>query len=76
MLGIASSFGTSALPAGGALDSRAIKLSGVHPESGPVIVKLIGTDARGHRVAAWAEINNQMAAGDSADHLPLTSNPG
>jgi hypothetical protein len=56
MLGVASAFGTSALPALGQLDSRPICLAGVSRASGPLIVKAIGTDARGRRVAAWAEI--------------------
>jgi hypothetical protein len=58
MLGIASKFGTSALAAGGALHSRPIRLEGVHPETGSLVLKLIGTDAQGHRVAAWAKIEN------------------
>jgi len=71
MLGIASSFGTSALSAGGTLQSRPIRLKNVHRESGPLIVKLIGTDAQGHRVSAWAEINRTPSDVDPADHWPL-----
>ncbi len=56
MLGVASAFGTSALPAFGELLSRPIPLSGVSSADGPLIVKAIGTDARGRRVAAWAVI--------------------
>ena len=59
MLGIASTFGTSALAAGGELHSRPICLEGVHPETGSLVVKMIGTDAQGHRVAAWASIENK-----------------
>ena len=58
MLGIASTFGTSSLAAGAELHSRPIRLEGVHPETGSLIIKLIGTDAQGHRVAAWASIEN------------------
>lgn len=71
MLGIASSFGTSALPPGGRLSSRPIPLPGVHPGSGPLVIKLIGTDARGRRVAAWAEVNRQPPVAAAGEHEPL-----
>jgi hypothetical protein len=58
MLGIASTFGTSALAGGSALRSTEIRLKGVHPGTGPLIVKLVGTDDKGRRVAAWREIDN------------------
>ncbi len=58
MLGIASTFGTSALAGGSSLRSREIHLKGVHPGTGPLIVKLVGTDDKGRRVAAWREIDN------------------
>jgi hypothetical protein len=64
MLGVASAFGTSALPASGALHSRPIPLSGVSRAEGPLIVKVIGTDARGRRIAAWAEIPQRPPADD------------
>jgi hypothetical protein len=54
---VASSFGTSALPAEGELRSRPITLKGIHAESGLVVVKLIGTDPRGRRIVAWAQLN-------------------
>jgi hypothetical protein len=57
MLGIASSFGTSALPAGGSLTSRAIRLPGVRAGDGPIVFKAVGTDAKGRRVAAWTEVS-------------------
>jgi hypothetical protein len=60
-LGIASSFGTSTLAGRGTLRSGPIVLRGVHAESGPLIVRLIGTDSGGRRIAAWAEINSQAA---------------
>lgn len=56
MLGIASAFGTSALPPGGSLASGPIRLPGVRPDQGPIIFKAVGTDAQGRRVAAWAEV--------------------
>jgi hypothetical protein len=68
MLGIASSFGSSELPAGGRLDSRPIPLRGFHPDTVPLVIKLIGTDVRGRRVAAWAEVNRRPAdAAEEAD---------
>ena len=56
MLGIASAFGTSALPARGALRSRPILLPGVRPDDGPLVFKAVGVDSRGRRVATWAVI--------------------
>jgi len=57
MLGIAAAFGTAALPAGGELRSRPIPLPGVSPHNGPLAVKVVGTDEKGRRIAAWAELN-------------------
>ena len=57
MLGIAATFGTSLLPSHGELLSQPIRLSGVSPQTGPMVVKVIGTDANGRRIAAWAEVN-------------------
>ena len=68
MLGIASSFGTSALSGGAALRSKEIRLKGVHPGTGPLIVKLVGTDDKGRRVAAWWEVDNPDPETE-ADHL-------
>ncbi len=45
--GIASSFGTSSLPARGELRSQPILLSGVSSETGPIVVKLVGTEPSG-----------------------------
>ena len=59
MLGIAASFGTSALPASGELRSRPIRLTGVSTSTGPLVVKVIGTDAKGRRVAAWADLEEE-----------------
>ncbi len=58
MLGMASVFGTSALPAGGTLTSNAIPITEASSGNGPFILKLIGTDPKGRRVSAWAELNN------------------
>ena len=71
ILGIASSFGTSALPPGGSLSSRPIRLPGIHPDTGAVVIKLIGTDARGRRVAAWAEVNRHPPGAEVGEHEPL-----
>ncbi len=57
ILGIAASFGTSALEEGATLRSRPIRLEGVHAGTGPLVVKLVGVDEYGRRVAAWAQIN-------------------
>jgi hypothetical protein len=59
MLGIASVFGTSALPAGGSLQSRAIPLTGFTESGGPMVFKAVGTDAHGRRVAAWSILTSQ-----------------
>ncbi len=59
MLGIAASFGTSALAASGELDSRPIPLPGVTALTGPLVIKVVGTDSKGRRVAAWADLNSE-----------------
>ena len=66
MLGIAASFGTSALPAGGELSSRPIPLRGVSSRDLPLAIKVIGTDDKGRRIAAWAELAavSEPLAGD------------
>jgi hypothetical protein len=66
MHGIASSFGTSSLPAGGELRSKPIPLPGVSTDTGPIVVKLVGTDPTGRRVAAWAEIDAAPAISTGA----------
>lgn len=53
---LAAAFGASALPGRGTLRSRPIHLEGVTQSRGPLIVKAIGTDRKGRRVAAWAEV--------------------
>ncbi len=59
MLGVASAFGTSAVPAGGEIHSRPIHLVGVSRQTGPIVVKVVATDARGRRFSAWADLNSQ-----------------
>jgi len=67
MLGIAASFGTSALSAGGELSSRPIHLPGVSSCNGPLAIKVVGTDEKGRRIAAWAEL--------AAAPAPLADDP-
>jgi hypothetical protein len=57
--GIAPMFGTASLPARGELVSSPIPLTGVSPDSGPIVVKVVGSDAGGRRVAAWAQLELQ-----------------
>ena len=57
MLGIASTFGSSLLPARGALRSRPIPLREVKPSDGSLIFKAVGIDPQGRRVAAWAVVD-------------------
>jgi len=54
--GIAAAFGTAALPPGGVLRSGPIRLEGVRPGTGPLVFKVVGTDAQGRKVAAWAVV--------------------
>jgi hypothetical protein len=61
MLGIAASFGSSVVPAAGELSSRPIPLTGVSPCDGPLAIKLVGTDAKGRRIAAWAQVDADPA---------------
>jgi hypothetical protein len=55
--GVAAAFGTSALPAQGKLRSHPIPLPGLSAHDGPIVIKVVGTDDRGHRVTAWAEVD-------------------
>lgn len=62
--GIAAACGTASLPARGELRSPPITLSGVDDRDVPLIVKAVGIDARGRRMAAWAEVTPaSLAAG-------------
>ena len=63
--GVSSAFGASILPAFGRLDARSIPCVGACPApGGSLIVKAVGADASGRRVAGWAEIAgaNQISA--------------
>lgn len=58
--GIDRAFGTSALPPFGRLDAQPIPCAGALPTPGDsLIVKVIGIDAAGRRVSAWAEIESE-----------------
>lgn len=69
-LGIAAHCGSSLVPGCGELQSRPIHLKDVHPRTGPLVLKLLGADSDGRRVAAWAEIN-QAPVSEDDDRLPL-----
>ncbi|MHC5539215.1 hypothetical protein ACYOEI_13440, partial [Singulisphaera rosea] len=60
---------------GGQLASHPILLEGVKPGQGPVVVKLIGIDAHGRRVSAWAEFNPERADGAQANRTDLLDIP-
>ena len=64
MLGIAAAFGTSAMPGASELRSKLIPMPGVSPRIGPLAVKVIGTDEKGRRIAAWAELDAEPAHAD------------
>ena len=49
-------------------------MKGVHPGSGPLIVKLVGTDVKGRRVAAWGEIDNLDPESEANLRRPLAAN--
>jgi hypothetical protein len=68
--GIARAFGTATLAPGGTLTARPIQLG--PPPSGdiPLIVKLVGTDAAGRRVAAWAEVPPMPGDDDDPERSP------
>jgi hypothetical protein len=63
--GIAALFGSTTLPPRGELASRPIPLAGVGRGDGPLVVKALGTDPRGRRIAAWADLD-LPPAGDLA----------
>ena len=60
-LGIASVFGTSVLPSRGRIESRVVPAAGDLSAGGPLVVKAVGTDARGRRVSAWADLPRQVS---------------
>lgn len=68
--GIAAAFGGTDLAARGERTSRPIPLTGVGRGDGPLVIKALGIDALGRRMAAWAELDpgpGEDLAGDEAD---------
>jgi hypothetical protein len=63
-------FGGATMGRGTALGWRTLRLDGVRPGDGPLIFKAVGTDARGRRVAAWAELGIQPENSESAGCEP------
>lgn len=62
-LGVAAAFGRSTIPAKGRMESRPVSPAGALPVTDvPLVVKAVATDARGRRVAAWAEISPEESA--------------
>ena len=57
ILGLAVTLGTSAIPSGGELRSGTIRLSGISRDTGPIVIKVVGTDRNGRRISAWADVN-------------------
>jgi hypothetical protein len=51
----AKTLGLSTLSLGNAAWSEPFSLTGITPSDGPIVFKLVGRDARGRRVVAWAE---------------------
>jgi hypothetical protein len=45
------------VPAGGELTSQPIRLAGAGTLDGPLVVKVVGADAKGRRISAWAEVD-------------------
>ncbi|MEO6809602.1 MAG: hypothetical protein ABI353_10875, partial [Isosphaeraceae bacterium] len=54
---LAEALGGLNLPERGSLSAATIPLPELRPGDGPVVFKLVGTDAKGRKVAAWAEID-------------------
>ena len=53
--------GPPCFPANGELRSQPIPAA-ISPQTGPLVVKVIGTDAGGRRIAAWADVNASTEA--------------
>src|SRR5262249_55143817 len=57
VLGIAASFGTSALPGHGGLCSQPIPIAGVSSQDAPIVFRILAIDPLGRRVTAWADLD-------------------
>ncbi len=73
--GMAEAFDDGVLDGGRLRRSRPIRLSGVEAHAGPMVVKLIGVDDEGRRVAAWAELQRDAAVSGGRPERPLAGNP-
>ena len=58
---IASNLGSSRLPAHGFMESGPIASAGALPRVTPLVMKVVGTDIQGRRVAAWADFVPNIA---------------
>jgi len=67
---LASAFGASEIPADGRLDSRPIRLEGLDAGTGPMVLKLLGRDAEGRPLAAWAVLDPEADRPAVADAHP------
>jgi hypothetical protein len=65
--GIVRAFGSATLAAHGTLETEAIPLPDA-PDDVPLIVKVVGNDAGGRRIAAWAEVPPVAAEGEEEEH--------
>jgi hypothetical protein len=54
---LAGAFGAPEVPARGRLDARRVDDGGALNARVPMVVKAVGTDRRGRRVAAWADLD-------------------
>ena len=72
--GTAEAFGEAAHDGDEVRRSRPIRLAGVAPYSGSMVVKLLGVDDEGRRVAAWAEFHHDHAGLGGGPDRPLVGN--
>lgn len=65
--------GGDSLVGADSLYSKPIRLTGLGEHSGPVVLKLLGADSQGRRVAAWASVNEE--AEPARPLQPLAGDP-
>jgi len=70
---LAAAFGGDSLAGGDSFHSRPIRLTGFGEHSGPVVLKLLGVDAEGRRITAWASLNDEAESDPTPQ--PLAGNP-
>jgi hypothetical protein len=56
---IATEFGTCDIPAFGELSSRPFPMGNAASRAGPLLITIIGIDAKGKRVVAWADLGGE-----------------